>query len=417
MLNSPTIDRDIYAPAKLLSSNIFTSLDELRTYQDNHWCLIAQITNYSLSQDKIVLILQVGTETVEAVSTQDLVQNVNSFSNLAVGNTILIMYPALVEGRIPLNLDEMFIFNSTMESLLQDMLGLKSRVCFVKDCNATKVFACNNCKIALYCGKEHQKQTWKAHKKMCSEMAILKDIVLLFGKQQEVFKRHCFKQQTKDLLNYEDEFKSEAKYLDINQQVAVIQELLDSNQKRCIAPNSSNEDDYEFVDYERERAEEDLIQSKDSNEKVLGELHSQLTLGNSNAVINQSVSDDFLANLPLVSPKETKLFWLIHVTQPLLHKVKYESLAWEIPSDCNEELLYCKKDNTTVVLTCVAGIVPTFVGSEMIIRVLQADLMGKFELKQALYDGKDGMCTIWIKEGKFEGYNQDKLKFYQNLIN
>ncbi|KAJ3253523.1 hypothetical protein HK103_000492 [Boothiomyces macroporosus] len=416
MLNSPPVDRDIYAPAKLLSTNIYTSLDEMRTYQDNHWCLIAQITNYSLTQDTIVLVLQVGTVTVEAISTQDLVQNVNSFSNLAVGNTILIMYPAIADGRIQLNLDEMFIFNSSMEHLLQDMISLKSRVCFAKDCNQTKVFACNNCKIALYCGKEHQKQEWKVHKKMCGEMAILKDVVLLFGKKQDEFKRHSFKQQTQELLHHPNECASE-KSLDLLSQAKVLLDMIEINRSLEVSSANDIDEDYEIVDYEREKSNEDLALCKSANETILAELHSRLSLGKSDAVINQPLTDDILASLPLVSPKEAKIFWLIHVVQPLSYKTKYESLGWEIPPDCNEELVYCKKDNTVAVLTCVAGINPTFVGSEMIIRVLQSDQMGKFELKQALYEGKNGMATIWVKEGPFDGYDDDTLQFYQNLMN
>ncbi|KAJ3268106.1 hypothetical protein HDV01_003472 [Terramyces sp. JEL0728] len=413
---SPPIDRDMYAPSKLLSSNICTSLDALRTYQDNHWCLIAQIANYTLSNDNIVLFLQIGSEIVEAYSTQDLVQNVNSFSNLAIGNTIVIMYANVQEGRIPLNLDEMFIFNTNIKSLIQDMISLKSRVCFSNECDSTKVFACNNCKVALYCGKDHQRHEWKVHKKICSEMSILKEIVLLFSKKSPVFKRHSFKPQTQELSINKDEFKWEEKCLDIQQQAKVVCEMLDINDKNTIEIGIE-EEGYEIVDLEKEQADDHYLQCKGSNTNILTELNARLIQGKSDAVIEYTPSDDILAFLPLISPKETRLFWLINVTHPLLYKEKYEALGWEIPDDCNEELLYCKKENTAVVLTCVVGINPTFVGSEMIIRVLQTDQLGNFELKQALYDGKHGMCTIWLKSGNFGGYDDNMPQFYQNLIN
>jgi hypothetical protein len=31
--------------------------------------------------------------------------------------------------------------------------------------------ACGRCKSVLYCGKDHQKQDWKVHKKVCAQMA------------------------------------------------------------------------------------------------------------------------------------------------------------------------------------------------------------------------------------------------------
>lgn len=30
---------------------------------------------------------------------------------------------------------------------------------------------CQRCKVSAYCGKEHQKADWKAHKKICASLA------------------------------------------------------------------------------------------------------------------------------------------------------------------------------------------------------------------------------------------------------
>ncbi|KAH8653045.1 hypothetical protein BGZ61DRAFT_374213 [Ilyonectria robusta] len=30
---------------------------------------------------------------------------------------------------------------------------------------------CGRCKVTVYCGKEHQKQDWKMHKRMCAPMS------------------------------------------------------------------------------------------------------------------------------------------------------------------------------------------------------------------------------------------------------
>jgi len=40
--------------------------------------------------------------------------------------------------------------------------------CYFKDCNKFGSYRCSNCKVALYCSKEHQKADWKNnHKPLC----------------------------------------------------------------------------------------------------------------------------------------------------------------------------------------------------------------------------------------------------------
>lgn len=43
-----------------------------------------------------------------------------------------------------------------------------SGVCAV--CESEALLRCGGCKIVFYCSKEHQKQHWRLHKKLCKEL-------------------------------------------------------------------------------------------------------------------------------------------------------------------------------------------------------------------------------------------------------
>ncbi|CAL1717236.1 unnamed protein product, partial [Somion occarium] len=101
-----------------------------------------------------------------------------------VGYTVAYLYPVMhnfIDGSMGFRLEDVSDFTIIPLSL-SDLFRANDKLhapvpthCWQPSCNVTdSLSTCSKCRVARYCGKEHQVKHWKAHKKGCKAFEALK---------------------------------------------------------------------------------------------------------------------------------------------------------------------------------------------------------------------------------------------------
>lgn len=161
-----------------------------------HWCFVAEIIeDQSDLRPRVFVRTRFGEKTLVSFHPECDVEPPQTFKikDLKVGRTIAIMYAQrkhMLDGSTGIRcerLNHVFVFKASMNTVLRQARFIRSAItsrrrCFFADCVEIpdSLLKCGRCKLALYCGKEHQQLAWpESHKGLCSQMRVLKALLEL----------------------------------------------------------------------------------------------------------------------------------------------------------------------------------------------------------------------------------------------
>ncbi|KAI0789982.1 hypothetical protein C8Q75DRAFT_763418 [Abortiporus biennis] len=154
-------------------------------YPKRHWCFLGEIKDFVVFTRLVVDVEDIEGRQCRIAMYDD--ERGKTFAEkkglVKVGHTVAVLYPTshqfmdLSEGFrveeasnimfIPCSLQQLFDADSKIRSPL-------STKCCNDDCDKSEnLQACSVCRVARYCGKEHQTAHWKTHKAECKAISAL----------------------------------------------------------------------------------------------------------------------------------------------------------------------------------------------------------------------------------------------------